>query len=354
MKKLLWVGVILAALAVNTAEAKKFKWTSINVPEEGGISFVQITKDGSEVCGTTFRLAGWYSGRDLSVSPDGNKITYLGYKNKTRNVYITNTNTLGSSVQRTFRAGVNSASFSPDGSEIVFSESRDGTALVNITSAEGGNIIRQVATGDYPAFSHDGQKVFFSRYESGSNSILNRLSGKVAKKTLNIETYSVWSYDRNNGQLTNYASGKNPQPLKDRNAFICERTNELGYGEIWLVDIDNGSESLILSQPGKNFTSPTVSPDGQWIALVANNSSNAKNVAAGTKKDKVFSYNEKKENTDIYVVKMDGSALTQLTYHKGNDIDPAWSPEGNYIYFKSQRGSLKGDYNVWRMTFNLK
>lgn len=351
MKK---IALLIAFAVITTSvSAKKFKWTSINVPEEGGISFVQITKDGSQVCGTTFRLSGWYSGRDLSVSPDGSKIIYLGYKNKTRNVYITSTNTTGSSIQRTFRAGVNSASFSPDGSEIVFSELRDGNAFVNITSAEGGNIIHQVAPGDYPAFSSDGKKVFFARYESGNNSALNRLSGKVAKKTLNVESYSVWSFDRDNGQLTNYASGKNPQPLKNRNAFICERTNELGYGEIWLVDLDNASESLILSQPGKNFTTPAISPDGQWLVLMANSSSNAKNVSGGTKKDKIFSFNEKKDNTDIFVVRMDGSSLTQLTYHKGNDIDPVWSPDGKFIYFKSQRGSLTGDYNVWRMDFKL-
>lgn len=339
---------------MNSVEARKFKWTSINVPEEGGISFVQITKEGSEVTGPRFYLSGWYSGRSLSVSPDGTKIAYSAYKNKTRNIYITSTNASGSSVQRTFRAGVNTAMFSPDGSEIVFSEARDNSNLVNITSADGGNIIRQVSAGDCPAFTSDGQKVFFARYESGSNSAFNNLKGKIAKKTLKVETYSVWSYDRKNGQLTNYASGRNPQPLKDRNAFICERTNELGYGEIWLVDIDNGSETLILSQPGKNFTTPAISPDGEWIVLVANNSSNAKNVASGKKKDKVFSYNEKKENTDIYVVRMDGSALTQLTYHKGNDVEPVWSPDGMYIYFKSQRGSTKGEYNVWRMNFNLK
>lgn len=346
---------MIAVATVTAAGAKKFKWSSINVPEEGGISFVQITRDGSNVCGPQFSMAGWYTGRGLSVSPDGSKITYIGYKNKTRNVYVTGTGAAGSSVQRTFRAKVNTACFSYDGKELLFSEVRDNTDLVNITSAEGGNIINQVSTGGAPSFNADGTKVFFSRFESGSGSSgFGRIMGKVSKKMLTVDTYSVWSYDRTTNQLTNYANGNNPQPLRDRNAFICERTSEYGYGEIWLVDLDNGTESLILSEPGKNFTTPSVSPDGQWIVVMANSSSNAKNVAAGNKKTKVFSYSDKKQNTDIFVVKMDGTQLTQLTYHKGNDCQPAWSPDGKYIYFVSQRGSQTGDYNVWRMDFTLR
>lgn len=55
----------------------------------------------------------------------------------------------------------------------------------------------------------------------------------------------------------------------------------------------------------------------------------------------------------IYVVRTDGTQLTQLTYHLGNDLSPAWSPDGKSIYFLSQRGSAKKKYNVWRMNFSL-
>lgn len=346
MRKLIFT-LLLVAMA-STAGAKKFKWTSINVPEEGGISFVQITRDGSDVSGPAFSAAGWYTGRMLSVSPDGEKIIYIDYKNKTRNVYVKSTSTAGAAVQRTFRAGVNAACFSPDGKEILFSEARDGQDIVNITSAEGGNILHQVAQGANPAYSSDGKTVFFSRYDSHTSGF-----GKIFSKTLRVRNSSIWSYNRESGLLTNYSTGDNPLPLKGKNSFICERINEMGYNEIWLVNCDGGSESLILSMPGKNFTTPSVSPDGKWIVLVGNSSSNAKNVSSGSKKEKVFSFVETKQNTDIYVVRTDGSQLTQLTYHNGNDCSPTWSPDGKFIYFLSQRGSQTGNYNVWRMNFDL-
>lgn len=349
MKKLFWTGILLSLLAVNTAEAKKFKWSSVNVPEEGGISFVQITKDGSGVSGPKFYTRGWYTGSSLSVSPDGKWISYIAYKNKTRNIYLVNANSSGSTVQRTFRAAVNAAMISPDGENIVFSETRDNVDNICITSAHGGNIIRQVAPGAYPAYTRDNKKVFFSRYESNNTTFWgNRKKGATTVSN----NYSIWSYDLTSGQLTNYAGGCNPKPLKGRNAFICERNNELGYSEIWLVDVDKGSETLILSQPGKNFTTPSVSPDGKWILLMGNSTSNAKNITVTTNK-KAFSYNVNKENTDIYVVRIDGTALTQLTYHNGNDCEPCWAPDGKYIYFVSQRGSSTGEYNVWRMDFKL-
>ena len=87
------------------------------------------------------------------------------------------------------------------------------------------------------------------------------------------------------------------------------------------------------------FITPSLSPDGKWILLAGNTIPNG---------------NMDEENVDIYVVKVDGTNLTQLTYHKGHDICPVWSADGKYIYFLSQRGTEEGNYNIWKMNFNLK
>ncbi|MBO5641954.1 MAG: PD40 domain-containing protein, partial [Prevotella sp.] len=92
-----------------------------------------------------------------------------------------------------------------------------------------------------------------------------------------------------------------------------------------------------LGAPNKSYTSPQLSPDGNWILVVGSSKSEK----------------EKTENTDIFVVRTDGTLFTQLTYHPGHDLSPVWSPDGKSIFFLSQRGSVKGNYNVWRMDFNL-
>nr|WP_321570866.1 hypothetical protein [uncultured Duncaniella sp.] len=66
-----------------------------------------------------------------------------------------------------------------------------------------------------------------------------------------------------------------------------------------------------------------------------------------------ISEKDKNINTDIYVVRTDGTNLTQLTYHPGNDMSAIWAPDGRSIFFLSQRGSAKRVFNVWKMSFEL-
>ena len=39
----------------------------------------------------------------------------------------------------------------------------------------------------------------------------------------------------------------------------------------------------------------------------------------------------------LYVIKPDGAGRTRLTSNPANDIYPAWSPDGRYIAFDSDR-----------------
>jgi Tol biopolymer transport system component len=49
---------------------------------------------------------------------------------------------------------------------------------------------------------------------------------------------------------------------------------------------------------------------------------------------------------DIYVMNADGSAITRLTTDPAMDFDPAWSPDGIHIAFRSHRD---GDEEVYLM-----
>lgn len=129
----------------------------------------------------------------------------------------------------------------------------------------------------------------------------------------------------------------NPYPLGKTGSVLCTRTNTAGRSEIWRINYSTGMEECILSDPMRNFTTPSLSPDGNWILLVGSNV-----LSNGT---------QQYANTDIFVCHTDGTQLMQLTYHAADDLSPVWSRDGQYIFFISQRGSSTATANVWRMPF---
>ena len=106
-----------------------------------------------------------------------------------------------------------------------------------------------------------------------------------------------------------------------------------------LESIRTGLISKFKSIYGDDINLEQNSPDGQWILLVGSGAINT---------GESFYY-----NTDIFVCRIDGTELTQLTYHAADDLSPVWSRDGKFIYFISQRGSSTGTANIWKMNFSL-
>ena len=316
--------VTILTCVLNFANAQKVDYSVVMVPEEAGIDFMQITSANDYVCMPEVRRSAntinWFSNRILDISKDGKNIAYLSYRNNASNIFIKALDKQGSSVQRTNRAMVLDFSYSPDGKYICFSEKRGNTNPIFQTSADNGYVCRQITNGnqDYsPVYDSDMKQIFFTRQEMNGT--------------------SIWSYNIQNNFLSNYSGGMNPCPIPGSNMFYCTRVNTEGRGEIWRVNYLTGTEECIISDVNTSFTSPVLSPDGNWLVFVGSSIITT---------DK-FTY----MNTDIYVSRVDGTGLSQITYHAADDLSPVWSKDGNYIYFISQRSSSDGIANIWRMNF---
>jgi Tol biopolymer transport system component len=225
----------------------------------------------------------------------------------------------GAATQRTFR-NVDGFSWGDDGN-LYFSDTNDSQNKICVMNDHAGSLMRQLTSNNWdydPILSKDGKTVFFTRYESKGGP-------------------AIWSYNLDNGELTNCARG-NQVELVDGSSdeFLCVRNNDQGVSEIWRVNFRNGQETLLLSDKERGYSNPTISPDGQWLLVVGNT---------------VSSINKKK-NLDLFVCKLDGSNMMQLTYHPGMDACPQWSADGRSIYFISNRATKDEAYNIWRISFN--
>lgn len=314
---------VVASLFVGCETSKNLVDIRVYVPEEGGINFEKVTNENAEQLivpniRKVDRRLYWWANPYFAITKDGQSLAYICSRNDKSNIFVKQLSARSGSQQRTFSDDINDVAYSPDGKTLCFSR-RNGTSnSIFTTSATQGSVVQQISSPgvkDYgPKYSPDGNMIFFARNDGSS--------------------YAIWSQDLNNGTLSYYCYGLTPYPINEEE-FLCVRQNSNNNYEIWCVNYMKGTESILISQENRSFTTPSLSPDGKWIVCTSNTIENGN------------------ENLDIYVLRTDGSRLTQLTYHKGNDLSPVWSPDGKSIYFLSQRGSEKGTYNIWKMNFNL-
>lgn len=306
-----------------TAYSQTVDYSVVSVPEESGLDITQVTSVNDYVCMPIVQrqsnTLNWFANKIIDVSIDGKYIAYLSYRNDKSNIFIKELGKQGGATQRTNRQGVLDFSYSPDGKHICFSENRGTSQQIFITDANAGYVCRQItsANSDYsPIYSIDMQQILFTRVENNGT--------------------SIWSYNTSNNYISSYASGMNPCPASN-DSFLCTRVGSNNRSEIWRINYSTGVEECIVSDPERSFTTPVISPDGEWVLFVGESIINGGKV----------SY----RNTDIYVCKRDGSNMMQITYHAADDLSPTWSREGRYIYFISQRGNAEATANIWRVTF---
>ncbi len=219
----------------------------------------------------------------------------------------------------------------------------------------------------YPSFSPDGKYIYFNSNRTSDNSTIWRISslgsGGLTKVTnTQAEDYAV-SYIPNESRLayTSFPPGANsPQiwtvnldgslqtqlregdfpvasPDGKKLLFVREDTNsEFTRGsrkyhpkQIWVMSTDGGNETQLTPNSTFNCIDPRWSPDGEWIVYSSDEATDSKG----------------RNNYDIWLMKADGSNLTQLTTNGSRDDSPCWDREGKSVYFRSNRG---GFWNIWR------
>ncbi len=203
--------------------------------------------------------------------------------------------------------------WSPDSRQIVFRHSGPGRAGVRIMSADG-QIDREVLFGSIqlPSFSPNGESLLYTKLD------LNGL----------YYAYSdIYLYDvekQTEKQLTHGARAYVAAFSSDgQTVYFAHHIGRDASTAISALDINTGRTRPVIEFPDNSITvhSLAVSPDGKTLAL---------------------SLWKRGGYQDIYLLPTEGDKLQPVTQDKDEDLDPTFSPDGQYLLFSSDRG----DYRV--------
>jgi Tol biopolymer transport system component len=201
--------------------------------------------------------------------------------------------------------------WSPDGSKILFAVKdvwnlytidADGTNLTQVTDFRSNN-------GDW---SPDGTQIVFQSDHQNEPQ----------------DTPDIYRIDVTGENLVEILDDPavpdfNPRWSADGSQimFISGRA---GKYQVFLMNAD-GSDVVQVTAGGSSITNASLSPDGNRIA---------------------FTYPQGGKFTDLYVIGKDGSpdSVVRLTQDATFDDGTAWSPDGEKIFFYSDRS---GNYDLW-------
>lgn len=189
------------------------------------------------------------------LSPDGNKIAYVSYKDRYSFLYIFDRAT-GQSVPLSREVGLNAApAWAPDGRELAITLSKDGNTEIYMRNADGSNPRRLTRNKDgdtSPTFSPDGSRIAFVSDRAGGAQIY------------------VMNRDGSNQVRLSHQGGSSYDPAWSPDgrsiAYVVQRRGE-GF-EIYVMNADGSNPRRLTNSQGIN-ESPSWSPDSRHVIFTS-------------------------------------------------------------------------------------
>jgi Tol biopolymer transport system component len=247
--------------------------------------------------------------------------------------YIATLNPDGSGLTRLTSTGKDLLpSWSPDGQKIVFTSTRDGNAEIYTMNADGSGqtrITNDPAGDGESVWSPDGTKIAFVSTRDGNRKIYTMgADGSSQTRITNnpaSEAEPVWSPD---GTKIAFVSNRHCPPP---NEFVLCRS------EIYTMSVDGSGVTRVTEAPCfvDGNSGPDWSPDAQKIVFW-------RSVETSCSTEAEFN------GFQLLVINADGTEQKELTSRCcAIDWQPAWSPDGQQIVFKSDRSSSLNA--IWAM-----
>jgi len=263
----------------------------------------------------------------IVVSPNGKSIVFSGKKAGTNDPYQLYRIDIGSNTPIKLTAGetedVFSPSFTPDGDFILY-QCEDGFWKIRKDGSGAKVKIPGSGLGQdfFPQVSSTGRVAFVTLETTpGTKS----KSGKI--KVLPTYKFLIWTVGTDGANLTQYREGLFPSWSPDGKKIAFEYDND-----IWMMNADGTDLTQLTNTQEYGEYKPCFSPGGDRIAYISNEGPRGKRL----------------KDFNIWHMRIDGTAQTQLTALRSWDSWPYWAEDG--IYFLSGRAKGKREVvRIWRI-----
>lgn len=250
-------------------------------------------------------------------SPDGKSIVFVRAASPVaQEIYLVSTGGGGEARQLTAdKTQIRGIAWSADGKQIVFASLRASNQLNLWQIAASGGEPVLIATGgknpSHPAVAPDGKSIAYVEATTDSNIWQIEFDG--AKKQIPPRKFIASSQADHSPNFS---------PDGGRVVFASDRT---GNYEIWTADAGGANARQLTDLKTSAAGTPRVSPDGVSVAFDAQTDGKG----------------------DIFIIGAEGGSPRNLTANAAHDVLPAWSANGRFVYFCSDRN---GERQIWKIS----
>ncbi|MEZ5426255.1 MAG: protein kinase [Pyrinomonadaceae bacterium] len=206
------------------------------------------------------------------------------------------------------------SSLSADGKSFIYASRRAGNWDIYSQRVGGRNslnLTKDSTTDDtQPALSVDGERIVFRSERDGGGIFVMGATGEEPRRISDFGYNPAWSPDGKEVAVAEEGIKDSVSRIKDKSL-------------LWAINVGTGEKRQI---GDFDAVQPAWSPNGKFIAVWTAD-------AAGQR--------------DIRVIAGTGGEPVKITDDKPVDWNPVWSPDGEYLYFASNRG---GSMNLWRIS----